>query len=253
MCTTLVRFDPAAAWPALVAFVRDEDRHRETDPPGFWWPEQPTVLGGRDRRAGGTWLAVDVATGALAFLLNRFEPELMDVHPVDPITRGAIPLRALEAGEAFDPDELPLEHHEPFHLTRVTRAGATHWQWDGSRLEADELGPGTHVVASRGEQLNGEHERRVRELARFADAAVPDPLPELASAEAWGPWISLLDGRTAQPDAFDGLVVHSTRERPGFGTVGATLVALGADGRVRMDVNHTQSVDPSAWTNVDVR
>jgi hypothetical protein len=250
MCTTLVRFDPAATWPALVAFVRDEDRHRRTDPTGFWWPDQPTVLGGHDARAGGTWLAVDLASATIAFLQNRFEPALADVHPERPISRGTIPLRTLADGDDFDAAQLPLERHEPFHLARVTRTRATWWRWDGSHLEVDELDPGVHIVASRGAELAGEPERRVQQLARFAQATAPSPEPELEPHAAWGSWIDLLDGTASEPDSFDGLVVHSSSARPGFGTVGATLVALRADGSVRMDVNRTQLVEPGAWARV---
>ena len=41
------------------------------DLPGTWWPDQPAVVGGRDRRGGGTWCAVDVAAGVSAVVLNR--------------------------------------------------------------------------------------------------------------------------------------------------------------------------------------
>jgi uncharacterized protein with NRDE domain len=56
MCTVLLRFRPGRRWPLLVAAVRDEFLERPWDPPAAHWP-RPTIIGGRDRTAGGTWLA----------------------------------------------------------------------------------------------------------------------------------------------------------------------------------------------------
>lgn len=59
MCTVLLRLDPAADWPLLLAAVRDEVTDRPWEPPGEYWPQEaPGLVGGRDRLAGGTWLAV---------------------------------------------------------------------------------------------------------------------------------------------------------------------------------------------------
>ncbi|WP_201845503.1 NRDE family protein [Myceligenerans indicum] len=59
MCTVLLRLDPAADWPLLLAAVRDEVADRPWEPPGEYWPQEaPGLVGGRDLLAGGTWLAV---------------------------------------------------------------------------------------------------------------------------------------------------------------------------------------------------
>ena len=56
MCTVLLRFQPAAEWPVLVAAVRDEFLARPWDPPAEHWPAYPGLVGGRDRLACGTCL-----------------------------------------------------------------------------------------------------------------------------------------------------------------------------------------------------
>lgn len=261
MCTTILRIDPGAAWPLLLAFVRDEERGRETEPPRFWWPDRPRLVGGRDVRAGGTWLAVDVgeqahARASVAFVQNQVGPHVTFPNGASP-SRGELPLRALEHGCSFEPAQLDdLEHYQPFHLVLAHAdrddGAVDWWQWSGRRLDHLQVQAGIHLVASRGIGMAGERERRANELARFAAAATPRPEPELEPRQAWGEWIDLLDGRNAQPDDLGGLVVHSVRERPGFGTVGASLVGIAADGRVRYDVNAATDLAPDGWSAVQV-
>ncbi|WP_370429006.1 NRDE family protein, partial [Microbacterium sp. NRRL B-14842] len=58
MCTVVI--DVEVAGSARLLAVRDEDPAREWDALGEWWPEEyPGVIGIRDRRAGGAWLAVN--------------------------------------------------------------------------------------------------------------------------------------------------------------------------------------------------
>lgn len=260
MCTALVRIDPHGRWPLLVAFVRDEDRGRPTDPPAFWWTQQPTLLGGRDARAGGTWLAVDVGgfpSGAsgVAFVQNRIGPDVVEPLVAAPPSRGMLPLLAL-SDDHFDVADLrDLDRHHPFHLVRaMVREEAVEvdwWQWSGTDLVRIGLSPGMHLVASRGLDLPGERRRRADQLASFARAGTPEPEPGLPPARAWGPWLDLLDARDVEPGDLGGLAVRSIPDRPGFGTVGATLVAVATDGRVRYDINPSPRLEPAAWVPVD--
>lgn len=261
MCTVLVRLDPDGAWPVLVAFVRDEDRARPTAPPAAWWPEHPTFVAGRDEVAGGTWLAVDSGDPpALALLTDQFDPAATLPDPATSPTRGTLPLLALARGAQFDLEaDSPgnVHDYQSFHLVSVVPdAGRWHverWGWDGSALDRDELGRGDHVVASRALTLAGERERRQRLLAAMMDLDDVDPDPAHTTSGAWGPWLDLLDGRDVAPDDLSQLTVCSLRQRPGFGTVGASLVGIAADGRLRYDVNRTASVSPDAWTRVELR
>jgi hypothetical protein len=260
MCTVLVRLDPDGTWPVLVAFVRDEDRDRPTSPPDAWWPEHPSFVGGRDEVAGGTWLAVDAGTPpAIALLTDQFDPAATLPDPALSPTRGTLPLLALERGVHFDlEDDVPGDVHayQPFHLVSVTPDTAgwnvERWGWDGTALDHEELGAGDHVVASRALTLPGERERRARILAAMSRLGEVDPDPARPVDTAWGDWLELLDGRGVAPDDLDQLTVCSVRQRPGFGTVGASLVGIAADGRVRYDVNRTASVSPDAWTSVAI-
>jgi uncharacterized protein with NRDE domain len=68
MCLVLVALRSHAEYPLIVAANRDEFYDRPTDPADFW-PDAPTVLGGRDLKAGGTWLGLDTR-GRLAAVTN---------------------------------------------------------------------------------------------------------------------------------------------------------------------------------------
>jgi uncharacterized protein with NRDE domain len=58
MCLIVIALGVAPRYPLIVAANRDE-QHARPAAGAAWWPEQPQLLGGRDLRAGGTWLAVD--------------------------------------------------------------------------------------------------------------------------------------------------------------------------------------------------
>jgi len=72
MCTLLLGRDVIAPGTVLIAANRDEDPRRPTDPPGVL-AQTPHVVGGRDRVAGGTWLAVRGREAVVA-MLNRHDP-----------------------------------------------------------------------------------------------------------------------------------------------------------------------------------
>lgn len=246
MCTVLLRLAPDAEWPVRIAFVRDEDRDRPSDPPSAWWPDLPRVIGGRDARAGGTWLAVDAdRPPAAALLTDQFDPAATIPDPAISPTRGRLPLLALERGAHFDLEaDAPggVDVYQPFHLVTVLRESGSwaveRWGWNGTRLDHELLPAGDHVVASRAPTLPGELRRR---------STLLDQLGAIHPESGWAPWIELLDSRDVQPGDLDRVAIHSISQRPGFGTVGATLLSLAEDGRVHYQYNRTHTLDPAAW------
>ena len=145
MCTVLVRFDPTAVWPVLLAAVRDEFVERPWDPPGPHWPQlSPTLTGGRDRTAGGTWLAVRRSPPAVAAVLNgRPLPAPARPRP----SRGRLPLAALAEGT---PDADELRAYDAFHLLVATPDAVTMWSWDGDEVRRRYLTPGDHIAVNLG-------------------------------------------------------------------------------------------------------
>lgn len=68
MCLLVVAHRASDEWPLIVAANRDEFHGRPTRE-AHRWPDRPSILGGRDLQAGGTWLAVS-ENGRFAAVTN---------------------------------------------------------------------------------------------------------------------------------------------------------------------------------------
>lgn len=75
MCTILLSWNSNPRYKLIVAANRDEFHQRETKA-AHWWEDHPTILGGRDMKAGGTWMGIN-RQGRFAALTNfrKFPPE----------------------------------------------------------------------------------------------------------------------------------------------------------------------------------
>ena len=73
MCLIVFAYRVHPEFPLIVAANRDEFRDRPTRPAEFW-PEQPTLLAGRDLSQGGTWLGLN-RQGQLAMVTNYRNPK----------------------------------------------------------------------------------------------------------------------------------------------------------------------------------
>ncbi|MBX6373302.1 MAG: NRDE family protein [Acetobacteraceae bacterium] len=230
MCTVILLRRPGHAWPLLLAANRDERLERPWDPPAAYWPDRTTVIGGRDRSAGGTWMALDTRTGVVAAVLNR--PGSLGPAP-GKRSRGILPLLALEhpsaARAALHLERtLPAEDWRPFNVVVADSRAAFFLRGLGSgRPQVEALAEGITVVTSH-DPNDLTHARTRRHLPRFLAAPPPDP----ERPEGWRVWEELL-----ADDGFDPAVgVAETLCVPplnGFGTVCSSLVALGADGALQ--------------------
>lgn len=197
MCTILLRWDPTADVAVALAANRDEFRDRLAEDPG---EIAPGVFAGRDRTAGGTWLAVS-RRGVAALTNVRTGGR----DPAAP-SRGALPLAALDGTLPAD-----LAAYNAFNLLVVDRDGArvvTH-EGAGGPTSLVRLSPGTHVVDN--EAFGRPSPRSTRAAALLASAA-----PDLA----------LLGDHGGSRE--DGLCHHGEL----YGTVSATVVALDRDFRI---------------------
>lgn len=254
----LVRFRPGAAWPVLVAAVRDEFLDRPWDPPAAHWPQHPSTVGGRDRTAGGTWLAVDTAPTrrALAAVLNGKRLPLLASGATRP-SRGALPLAALTGTVPAN-----LDGYDGFHLLSATAEQATVVTWDGEVQTTHNLAPGDHIIVN-----IGVDETADPLVPHFAPlfAALPEPplstpgtdLSTMDTKAAWGPWVEFLLGDGLPVDHPAALLLRQeiSGTEPGtealagrvYGSGSAALVALGPRG-VRYDFTPTP-LTPQ-WTAV---
>jgi hypothetical protein len=223
VCTAILLRRLGHAWPILVAANRDERIDRAWDPPAAHWPDRPTVIGGRDRSAGGTWMALDRASGVVAAVLNR--PGSLGPAP-GKRSRGELPLLALDQPDASRAAAalaaLPAGEWRPFNLVVADRRSAFFLRGLGAgRPEALPLPPGVSLVTSH-DPNDLTSPRTRRHLPRFQAAPPPDP-----GRGDWAGWEALL-----ADDGFDPAVgVAETLcvpPRGGFGTVSSSLLALGA-------------------------
>lgn len=97
MCSLFVLLGVEPDFPILVGANRDEMRDRSSSPPGLFVGQRRRMLSPRDRRAGGTWMAVNdrLWFAALTNVTggNRF--------PQAP-SRGELPHLALDVAEFED-------------------------------------------------------------------------------------------------------------------------------------------------------
>jgi transport and Golgi organization protein 2 len=108
MCTLIVGRDVVAPGTVLLAANRDEDPARPCDPPSVL-SGTPRLVGGRDRRAGGTWLAVRESRAVVA-ILNRRDRSGEPAPPApDRRSRGSLVLDVAAADSGVPPaaDALP--------------------------------------------------------------------------------------------------------------------------------------------------
>ena len=86
MCLTILSYQQEPDFPVILMNNRDEYHHRPTQSCHFW-PDYPNILGGRDRKSGGSWLAVN-REGSFALVTNYREPHR--ASPPSSLSRGLI-------------------------------------------------------------------------------------------------------------------------------------------------------------------
>lgn len=201
VCTVVI--DVAEPGGSRLLAVRDEDPQRAWDSLGAWWPEHyPGVIGIRDRRAGGAWLAADPTARRLAVLLNR--ADVLDL-PEDRVrSRGSL---ALESVAGRTP-EAPLPMHG-FNLLEVGPDAARVLSWDGVDLRETPVPQGVHMIAH-------------GDLDDPSTARIARWLPEFRAHAAHGAgwdreWVELL-GSSAELDPTDDAAIIRDNRPHGYPT-----------------------------------
>ena len=238
----VLSFEPAARTPLLLLGVRDELTDRPWLPPARHWPGTPLV-GGIDKQAGGTWLAVQPELPRVSCLLNG-RGILADAARRR--SRGELPLRAAADGAgtlkelAGDPEALAA--YDPFHLVCADPWSVLMLSWDGEHAAARELGAGTHMLTNAGYAYPGDPVTEPK-AAHFG--------PKFAASSRWGEWLTLAAGDGLDPG--DPRAIIAGRVLPDgrvWGSTSVTLVGLAA-GSLRYDFQPHPG-DPDGWYPVNV-
>jgi len=173
VCTLILGRDVVAPNTVLLGANRDEDPARPSDPPAVL-REAPRVVGGRDRVAGGTWLAIREARAAVAILNRRDRGDGSAANALDRRSRGllALEVAATSQAPARDTHALALARsapYAPFSLVFASPDASWILVNDGTGPpRAHEISSGWHVITH--EDLDDPNEPRTRALReRLAD------------------------------------------------------------------------------------
>jgi hypothetical protein len=214
-----------------VLAIRDEDPDRPWSPLGRWWPESHGgVVGVRDLRAGGAWLAADSDAGRLAVLLNRADVSTLSESEI--VSRGSLALDSV-AGHTL---KKPRTHG--FNLVEVEGPRTRVSSWDGKRLNVERLGPGTHMIAH--EDVDDLSTPRIaRWLGEFSTADLT------GSDRWWAAWIDVLERSSALESIDDRALIRDNRPH-GYPTQ-SLLVCVASVSAHAIDVHYRALREPGHW------
>jgi uncharacterized protein with NRDE domain len=213
--------------PLVLAANRDELLARPTDPP-LLLTNDPPRWGGRDRLAGGTWLAVDPA-GRIGAVTNRHPGGQPPARDSSRHSRGALPLDVLAGDDAAAlalMGSLEPRDYNPVNVLYGSPTAAWCSSMDddiGRRMSR--MPPGVHVLTEQDiDDVDDEKTRAIRR--RATDAVAASPTADLL-AEAWRDILRSHDADySGSPVCIHGEV---------HGTVSSSTVVVTASGGVRYE------------------
>ncbi len=241
MCLLIALFGVVPDAPLIVAANRDERLDRPAVSMTVLRERQPRILGGQDKLAGGTWLAVN-EHGLVAGLTNQ--PSADGRDPTKR-SRGELPLAfaahrsAAEAAVSVRAELDPAAYNPCWMLVGDRAALFSVGISGGSEADVEELGPGLHVLENaplRSESAKAEFVRTLVAAAlagratdsaaatitaletvlRNHEPAVPQPRTD-ATGRVW-------------PASLSAACVHAD----GYGTRSAMIVSVPAAGSGEM-------------------
>lgn len=175
MCLIAIAWQARADMPLAVAANRDEWRERPAEPAG-WWSDRPSVLAGRDLKAGGTWLGIS-RDGRFAAVTNFRDPS---DRRSTARSRGELVADFLAGAE--EPGaycgRIARHAHEYNAFNLLVADTATFWYYGSREGPPRPVAPGVHALSN---HILDEPWPKVIHARRGMEAAIreADPLPEL--------------------------------------------------------------------------
>lgn len=213
MCVGVVAWRADPRWLLVAAANRDEFHERPTDPLAVW-TDDGSIIAGRDRTAGGTWLGVS-PTGRFAFVTNH---RVAEERPPK-LSRGQLVVDWLGGLAPAAPERL-----NPFNLIMVEGNKSGRFITNEPAVIERPLDPGIHGLS------NGPIDepwpktlKLDRALRAFLGESQADPaaLFDALRDESLPDDVPPVGG-----PAFPAIFVRN----PHYGTRASTVVAIAADG-----------------------
>lgn len=230
MCLILVAWRAHPDYPLVVAANRDEFFKRRTAGADFF-PDQPSVLAGRDLEAGGTWLGI-ARGGRFAALTNFRDPAR---HKSDAPSRGKLVTDFLTGSISIDAyvDALDPAAYNGFNLLLgdMNRLAA----FSNVSRERHELAPGVYGLSNHLFDTPWPKVGAGKTALSAALASLPDesPLRGLLHDDRIHPDAVL--PATGVPLEWERLLSAAFIRSPDYGTRCSTVVKVGIDGTATFD------------------
>ncbi|CAN5527931.1 NRDE family protein [Microbacterium sp.] len=238
MCTVVVHVPAEHGRSTRVLAIRDEDPDRPWNPLGRWWPEPHAgVVGVRDVRAGGAWLAADTDARRLAVLMNRADLST-PLPESELVSRGGLVLDSV-AGKP--PARHPRTHG--FNLLEVDPGGTRVHTWNGEHRRTLILEPGTHMIAH--DDVDDPATPRIaRWLGEFRAASIAE------GERWWMPWVEILERSSALESTDDQAIIRDNRPH-GYPTLSllACVASVSDDG---IELSYGELTEPGHWGGLDL-
>jgi len=219
LCLIAIAVHASPRYPIVIAANRDEFYDRPTRPLHIW-DDDPNVAGGRDLRAGGTWLAV-TRGGRFAAVTNIRGND----GPPDPRSRGAL------VGDFVRSNIPPFEYAQSihtndyagFHLLAGDRESVAHVASDTAARLLDD---GIFAVSNAAAAIDWPKIVLAREaMARALEGDVANELLHFLTTPRGG---------VIEEEVFVSLPEH------GYGTRSSTVIVMTDDEIVMREINHPQ-------------
>jgi len=226
----------------LIVLANRDEFHARAALSAHLWTDQPDVLGGRDARAGGTWLAID-RQRRVGLVTNYREPAAI---PADAPTRGRL-VPAFLAGEAPPAQFLAdlaseAARYAGFNLLLANRDSL--WYASNRHPEfARDVPRGVHALSNHLLDTPWPKLHRLRE--RLIDWLETAPTNLDGAPAAFEPlWAALADDARAAPEAlpatgvspeWEHLLSSAFIRHADYGTRCSTLVLVGHDDSLQIE------------------
>lgn len=227
MCLVIILFRPEQEFPLLLAANRDESYERPGEPPHLL-ERSPRIWGGRDPRAGGTWLGINEHGLAVALTDGPAEGYSGQRPSRGLLCLDALRLPSFAAVARWLEEEVRRRAYNAFNIFWSDGREAWLACWT-DRLAVQALSPGLHMLANT-PRIN---DWEVPKLKRCGDllAGLEGESAEKA-LERLG--VACADHGRAESE---GLCVHGH----GRGTLSSTILALHRSGSMSSRYLHVDS------------